>query len=103
MYLSLDSRLDIVIFWSCVSFIIAMGLFPPHVDKTYQILHDGDSRMVSEEIAYRFLGATPDQEVNFYTRTEISYGRLLMQWFLVLLVGTAYQYFTSSNENEGTP
>ena len=99
---SVETRLDTAVFWGCVCLVIAMGLFPPHVDKTYQILHDGNRSMVSEEVTYRFLGASPDPGVSFYTRSTISYGRLLMQWLLVLIAGLAYQYFTASKEEEGT-
>ena len=104
MQLSISSWLDATVFWGCVCIIIIMGLFPPHIDKTYKRYTiktlEIKTVVLSETITYRFLGvySDPDASIDSYTKTRIAYGRLFIQWFLVVILGASYQYFSSVKE-----
>lgn len=97
-----ETRSKFVFVFLVVIFVV-MDLFPPHIDETYQNLHDGGTRLVSEEINYRFLGNRADNGVYFYTESRISYGCLLIQWFMVVVIGFSYLYYRGSgNSRRGT-
>jgi len=73
----------------CILIGILMTLFPPQIIETHQNLtsSQGNSRLVDEEIEYRFIGGERNISIGFYEQTRIAFDRLFLQYLVLAGAG----------------